>query len=434
MKAPDTGTTSVADASIAAVGVDGEAVELDFSTLLEDTDSATSAAAWPQWPHGSAQEIFRQSEIEQGNADVPHGQWMAQSDTSQAQTLDDTTVPLTAAQLQALNMGAGPLTPQAAQEWVAYTEQAIGPAANGRHLPPSKAYLEATAAWRASASQAARDFWNGTGPFAPTVNGNGSLLSALTDVGRAAWNMGVEAASLVDMIDPLASPRRSVYESFGIDIPQFSGLRATYDTPAFGLTLEMLSPFVPLSRLHGTPRTLGGAAFVDGMFVHDLKPLSNLELYGQAVTRTPEEALQLLQRVGHDSDVLSQYQIVKLTDHQYSRMSGDIGFHFDATYGSVPPRAASVTFNGNIASKMADGTSKIPIYVRKEVFDSDEALVQILSHEIYETQELKFLASRPISTTEYLNLVKANGPGNLHHQAVQEGDWWLQQFRNLAKN
>lgn len=104
---------------------------------------------------------------------------------------------------------------------------------------------------------------------------------------------------------------------------------------------------------------------------------------------------------------------------------------FDATYGNVSGMAPSVSFKQNIASQMADGTSRIPVYVRKEVFDSDEAIVQILSHEIHETQELKYLAARPISTTEYKNLVKANGPGNLHHQAVQEGDWWLQRFRDM---
>jgi hypothetical protein len=251
------------------------------------------------------------------------------------------------------------------------------------------------------------------------------------DTGRAVWNTGVSVLELGEIADPLEGIRRSAYRSIGIEIPKASDFRATYDTPAFGLTLEVLAPMVPASRLLGAPRSLGGAAFVEGKFVHDLRPLSNLELYGQAATRTPDEAVQLLQRVGHDPEVLSQYRIVKLSDDNYSRLSKDLGFDFDATYGSVPPRAATVTFNGNIASKMADGTSKIPVYVRKEIFDSDEAIVQILSHEIYETQALKYLASRPISTAEYKSLVKPDGPGNLHHQAVQEGDWWLQRFRDM---
>lgn len=294
----------------------------------------------------------------------------------------------------------------------AFDDEPIGPAANGRQIRPSKDQIAASAALRARIGQTASDFWNGTGQFVPTTADNQSLWSAVKDTGRAVWNLGVDVLELGEMVDPLAGVRRTAYRSIGMEIPKASDFRAIYDTPAFGLTVEVLAPMVPASRLLGAPRSLGGAAFIEGKFVHDLKPLSNLELYGQAVTRTPDQALQLLQRVGHDPEVLSQYRVVKLSDSEYSALSKDLGFEFDATYGRVPPRALSVTFNGNIASKMADGSSKIPVYVRKEVFDSDEAIVQIVSHEIHETQELKYLASRPISTTEYRNLVKPDGPGN----------------------
>jgi hypothetical protein len=387
--------------------------------------SAATAEANP------AHDAFRRGELLQQRADELDQQWIAQSDAIQAARLGEVIQPPTAAQMAAMQAGAGPLTAQAAQAWIALTDEPIGPAANGRPHRPSRAQVEASAALRTQVAQVASDFWHGTGQFAPTAPGNGSLISAVTDTGRAAWNLGVDVLSLAEQADPLAGWRRSLYGSIGIDIPAPSSFRATYDTPAFGLAVEGLLPFVPAGRLLGAPRSLGGAAFVDGLFVHDLKPLSNLELYGQAATRTPDEALQLLQRVGHDPEVLSQYRIVKLSDEAYSRRVRDLGFEFDATYGNVPSGATSVWFNEDIASKMADGTLKIPIYVRKEVFDSDEALVQILSHEISETQELRYLTANRISTSDYKHLVRPDRIENLHWNAVQDGDYWLRSFRNM---
>jgi len=339
---------------------------------------------------------------------------------------------LTQAQVRALQGGAGPLTDTAAQQWLAFEDEPIGPAANGRQLPPSKAQQAASAALRARIAQTASDFWGGSGQFAPTTADNQSLWSAVKDTARVPWNLLMDAGQLAETATPLTtSLKYAAYRSLGLDIPRPSDLRATYDTPAFGLTMEVLEPMVPLGRLLGAPRSLGGATFVDGVFVHDLKPLTNLELYGQAITRTPDEALQLLQRVGHDAETLAEYRIVKLSDADYAARSKRLGFDFDATYGNVPRDIPSVSFRQNIASPMADGTSKIPVYVRQEVFDSDEAIVQILSHEIHETQSLKYVAARPISATDYKDLVRGNLKGNLHYEAVQEGDWWLQRFRDL---
>ena len=338
---------------------------------------------------------------------------------------------LTQAQVRALQGGAGPLTDTAAQQWLAFEDEPIGPAANGRQLPPSQANRAASAALRAHIAKTASDFWGGTGEFAPTSPDSRGGISALKDTGKAIWNLGVDAATIGELINPFSAMQRVGYQLFGVGLPPASDFRATYDTPAFGLTMEVLAPMVPVGRLLGAPRSLGGAAFIEGKFVHDLKPLSNLELYGTAATRTPDEALQLLQRVGHDAETLAEYRFVKLSDAEYAARSKRLRFDFDATYGNVPDTVPSVSFRQNIASPMADGTNKIPVYVRQEVFDSDEAIVQILSHEIHETQSLKYVAARPISATDYKNLVRGDLKGNLHYEAVQEGDWWLQRFRDL---
>jgi hypothetical protein len=339
-------------------------------------------------------------------------------------------IPLTDAQMRAMRAGAGPLTAQAAQAWTDIEDQPIGPAANGRQLPPSKEQVAASAAARARTAKFVSDWWKGSGQFSPTTANNQNPWSAFKDTGLAVWNTGVGLLEVVDS-SALNGVQRAAYRSIGVEIPAVSEFRAAYDTPAYGLTMEVLTPFLPARKLLGAPRSLGGAAFVEGKFVHDLKPLSNLELYGQAVTRTPDEALQLLQRVGHDPEVLSQYRIVKLSDSDYVARSRRLRFDFDATYGNVPDTIPSVTFKQNIASQMADGSSKIPIYVHKEVFDSDEKIVQILSHEISETQELRYVAANPISAKQYKSEVAQNIKGNLHWHAVQEGDWWLQKFRDM---
>jgi hypothetical protein len=340
---------------------------------------------------------------------------------------------ITEAQLKAMRAGLGPLSAEAAQVWAEAEDQVIGPAANGHVVKPTKEQIAARAELRARIQQTASEFWNGTGAFAPTTADNQTLASALKDTGRAVWNLGVGLGSLAEMADPFDALKRSVFQQNGLSYPRASDFRATYDTPAFGHTVELSAPFVPLSKMLRAPRSLGGAAFLEGKFVHDLKPVSNLELYGKAATRTPEEALQILQRVGHDPEVLAEYRIVKLSDADYQNRRRTLGFDFDATYGNVSGGAHDVRFHRDIASKMGDESTKITVHVRKEVFDSDEAIVQILSHEISETQELKYLAARPISVSNYRDLVRADRVDNLHWRAVQEGDWWLQRFRDSFK-
>jgi hypothetical protein len=90
-----------------------------------------------------------------------------------------------------------------------------------------------------------------------------------------------------------------------------------------------------------------------------------------------------------------------------------------------------MSFRKNIASTNMDGTQRIPVYVRGGVFDSDEAIVQVLSHEIHETQVLRYEAATPLSVNQYRNLIRSDRVDNLHYQAVHEGDAWLRVFRKM---
>ncbi|WP_426161483.1 hypothetical protein ACN9MU_16800 [Pseudoduganella sp. R-32] len=214
----------------------------------------------------------------------------------------------------ALSEGAGPLAADVARNWLALGDD-IGPAANGRQLPSSDKQKAESAAVRRRLAQLATDFGTGTGEFAPTTKDNKSLWSAVKDSAKVPWNLAMDAAELGEYT-PLGMMQRGAYRAAGWDLPRPAELRAGYETPAFGLSLEFLAPLVPVSRIARIPRTLGGAAFVEGKFVHDLKPLTNLELYGREISRTPDEAVALLRRVGHDADELAGYRFVKLSDGQ----------------------------------------------------------------------------------------------------------------------
>lgn len=178
---------------------------------------------------------------------------------------------------------------------------------------------------------------------------------------------------------------------------------------------------------------IGGAAFLDGLYVHGIKPRTNLELYGKAATRTPEQAKGILQRLGFDKNQLDEYHFISLDDVAYQRRVELLGGHFDATYGNVSSGVRSVSFKNNIQSTLANGELKIPVYVKKDVFDSDESIAQVLSHEIFEIEELRYLAHNPISSNNYFDLVRPNKLNNLHYDAVFEGDAMLKAFRALQK-
>ncbi|UZW62161.1 putative Ig domain-containing protein [Lysobacter enzymogenes] len=178
--------------------------------------------------------------------------------------------------------------------------------------------------------------------------------------------------------------------------------------------------------------SIGGAAYRGGLYVPEILPRSNFEIYGEAITRTPEQAKKILEKIGHDESILKSINFIKLSETGYEAMVKARGDkHFDAAYGTVPPGAAYVSFNENIASATANGELKIPVYVRADVFESDEAIAQILSHEIYEIENLQYDLRGRVSTGTYKQMVAPNIKGNLHYEAVIEGDKMLLKLRDL---
>jgi hypothetical protein len=178
----------------------------------------------------------------------------------------------------------------------------------------------------------------------------------------------------------------------------------------------------------------GGAAFRNGIYVHGINARSNAEIYGKAITRTPDEAKVILQKLGYDKDLLGEYHFIPLDDIAYQRKVDQLGGDFDATYGNVASGVETVSFKNNIQSSLFTGETKIPVYVRRDVFDSDESIAQVLSHEISEIEELRYLIQQPVRTQDYFDLVRPDKANNLHFNAVLEGDDMVRVFRDLLNN
>ncbi len=180
-------------------------------------------------------------------------------------------------------------------------------------------------------------------------------------------------------------------------------------------------------------RVYGGAAFKNGIHIHGEIPRSNLEIHGVHFARTPDGAKGVLERIGFERDLLDDYDFipVDIGSPEYARRVRELGGDFDATYGhGIDPNRA-ITYDNNILNPKS---GKIPVWVRSDVFESDERIAQVLSHEIYEVEEVSALAYRPISYKQYIDHVRPNSPDNLHFDAVNEGDRRLLELRALLNN
>lgn len=115
-----------------------------------------------------------------------------------------------------------------------------------------------------------QEFLTGMGDFAPTTTDNQTLWSATKDTARAGYNLVLFGAQVGEAINPLAPIQREISSALGFDLPFASDLRATYDTPSFGLTVDFLGSFgVPkLASFFGsTSRALKSSAAVDQLAV-----------------------------------------------------------------------------------------------------------------------------------------------------------------------
>jgi hypothetical protein len=65
-----------------------------------------------------------------------------------------------------------------------------------------------------------------------------------------------------------------------------------------------------------------------------------------------------------------------------------------------------------------DRTGKVPFRFRRDIFTSDEAIVAVIAHEVYELSELRpLLLAGELSIEDYIAQTEPGRPGNLHDQA-----------------
>jgi hypothetical protein len=79
-----------------------------------------------------------------------------------------------------------------------------------------------------------------------------------------------------------------------------------------------------------------------------------------------------------------------------------------------------------------DRTKKFPVRVRPSVLESEEAVVAVIAHELYEIVHLRIaFAERGgvLTAREIYEHISYDAPGNLHYQAVAFGDRLVRAMR-----
>lgn len=114
----------------------------------------------------------------------------------------------------------------------------------------------------------------------------------------------------------------------------------------------------------------------------------------------------------------------------------DIAFHFRDDM--VPPDAYAIynTFLSTRNYRWSDFYAKerINVKVRRSVLESDEAIVAVIAHEMFEINELRrlFEHRQIISGTEIIRMVRTGVPGNLHDRAWDAADEIVRAMRREA--
>jgi hypothetical protein len=136
--------------------------------------------------------------------------------------------------------------------------------------------------------------------------------------------------------------------------------------------------------------------------------------------RTIEEAVAIARRHG-----------VEIPD--------DVAFFLDE-FGDLGPdttaRGPKITKTAGSLVRWSDfvhdRTGKVPFLIRPDVLGSDEAIVAVLAHEMYELENLRRLLEHGRMTIEdFIAHVAPGNRGNLHDQAWNEADAAVLRMREV---
>jgi hypothetical protein len=81
-----------------------------------------------------------------------------------------------------------------------------------------------------------------------------------------------------------------------------------------------------------------------------------------------------------------------------------------------------------------DLTGKVPFRIRPDILASDEAIVAVLAHEMYELEKLRpILLKGKTSIEQFIGLTCPGNPGNLHDEAWDVADALVERMRGDEK-
>src|SRR5947209_7593438 len=79
-------------------------------------------------------------------------------------------------------------------------------------------------------------------------------------------------------------------------------------------------------------------------------------------------------------------------------------------------------------------TGKVPFLVRPDILKSDEAIVGVFGHEMYELEAIRRILRKGKTPIEhYINHTRADNPGNLHDAAWDYADDLVERLRKGEK-
>jgi hypothetical protein len=140
-------------------------------------------------------------------------------------------------------------------------------------------------------------------------------------------------------------------------------------------------------------------------------------------TRTIEEALAIAERHG-----------VRIPD-DVDFFVDEFGY-LDATTTARGPRVlprppeSPVTWSDLVH----DVTGKVPFLIRPDVLKSDEAIVAVIAHEMYELEALRaILQEGRTSIDDFIRHTRPGSPGNLHDEAWNVADALIERMRGSGK-
>ena len=100
--------------------------------------------------------------------------------------------------------------------------------------------------------------------------------------------------------------------------------------------------------------------------------------------------------------------------------SGDLGVDITARGPQVTKPAGAIVFWSDLVHDM---TGKVPFRIRPDILESDEAIVAVFAHEMYELEKLRpILQEGETSIEQFVEHTRAGNPGNYHDEAWEVAD------------